>query len=37
MAQKLRAAKRIADEEFDRLTEAIIRDHKDLLEKLAKV
>jgi len=37
MAQKLRAAQQVADEEFDRLTEAIIRENKDLLEKLAKV
>lgn len=37
MAQKLRAANQIPDGEFDELTEAIIRENKELLERLAKV
>lgn len=37
MAQKLRVAKQIPDKEFDRMTESIIRDNKELLERLAKV
>ena len=37
MAQKLRIAKEIPDREFDRLAETIIRDNKELLERLAKV
>lgn len=37
MAQKLRVAKQIPDGEFDRLTEAIIRKNRELLERLAIV
>jgi len=37
MAQKLRVAKQISDAKFDRLTEVIIRENKELLKKLAKV
>jgi hypothetical protein len=37
MAQKRRAAKQIPDGEFDKLTETIIRENKELLERLAKV
>ncbi len=37
MAQKLRVAKQIPDREFNRVTETIIRDNKELLERLAKV
>lgn len=37
MAQKLRAAKGIPDEEFNRLTETIIQENKELLDRLAKV
>ena len=36
MAQKLRAAKQIPDEEFDKLTETIIRENRELLKRLAK-
>lgn len=37
MVQKLRVAKQIPDKESDRLTEAIIRENKEPLERLAKV
>jgi hypothetical protein len=37
MAQKMRVAKSITDKEFDRLTETIIEENMELLEKLAKV
>jgi hypothetical protein len=37
MAQKLRVAKEIADRDFDRLTKLLLKEDKDLLERLAKV
>ena len=37
MAQKLRVARQIPDSEFDRLTEKVIRENRELLERLAKV
>jgi len=37
MAQKLRTAGVITDGDFDRLTEFILREDKDLLKMLAKV
>lgn len=37
MAQKLRVAKQITDWEFDKLTEKVIWENKELLERLAKV
>jgi len=37
MAQKVRLAKQITDKEFDRLTELIVRENKELFERLAKV
>lgn len=37
MAQKLRVAKQIPDGEFDKITETIIRENKELLNRLAKV
>jgi hypothetical protein len=37
MAQKLRVAKEITDKEFDSLTEAVIGENRELLERLAKV
>jgi hypothetical protein len=37
MAQKLRVAKRMTDRDFDRLTEIVLKENKELLEMLAKV
>ena len=37
MAQRLRVSKEISDKDFDRLTEQLLREDKDLLELLAKV
>jgi len=37
MAQKLGVAKRIGDDEFDRLGALIIGENQDLLKRLAKV
>jgi hypothetical protein len=37
MAQKQRISKQITDREFDRLTEVVLRENKELLEMLAKV
>ena len=37
MAQRLRIAKGIPDEEFDRKLEAALKEDKKLLEMLAKV
>ena len=37
MAQKLRVSKQMSDKDFDRVTEAILKVDKDLLELLAKV
>lgn len=37
MAQKLRVAKEIADEEFDRRMELSLKEDKELLKRLAKV
>jgi len=37
MAQRLRTAKKMTDRDFDRLTEIILREDRELLEMLAKV
>jgi hypothetical protein len=37
MAQKLRVSKQIPDNDFDRLTERLLKEDEDLLELLAKV
>ena len=37
MAQKLRVSKQMSDKDFDKVTEEILKEDKDLLELLAKV
>lgn len=37
MAQKLRVRKQMSDKDFDRVTEWLLKEDKDLLELLAKV
>ena len=37
MAQKLRVPKEISDKDFDRLTERLLKEDKELLGMLAKV
>ncbi len=37
MAQKLRVAKEIADRDFERMTELLLKEDGELLEMLAKV
>jgi hypothetical protein len=37
MAQRSRAAKQIAKEDFERITEIVLREDKELLRMLAKV
>jgi hypothetical protein len=37
MAQKVRTSKKIADRDFDRLTEVVLSENRELLEMLAKV
>ena len=37
MAQKLRVAKQMSDKDFDRVTERLLKEDKDLLELLSKV
>lgn len=37
MAQKMRVSKQMSDKDFDKVTEEILKEDKDLLELLAKV
>ena len=37
MAQKLRVSKQMSDKDFDKVTEEILKEDKDLLDLLAKV
>jgi hypothetical protein len=37
MAQKMRGSKQMSDKDFDRVTERLLKEDKDLLELLAKV
>ena len=37
MAQKLRVSKQMSDKGFDKVTEEILKEDKDLLELLARV
>ena len=37
MAQKLRVARQIKDSDFDRITELVLKEDRELLEMLAKV
>ena len=37
MAQKERISKQMTDMDFDKLTEVVLRENKELLEMLAKV
>jgi hypothetical protein len=37
MAQRRRSAKQIAEDDFERFTEVILKEDKELLEMLAKV
>jgi hypothetical protein len=37
MAQRSRSAKQIAEDDFERITDAVLKEDKELLEMLAKV